>query len=64
MAVYQFRREQLIKADLSEVWDFVSSPRNLKIITPPSMGFDINSSHLPEKMYRGMIIKCRVKPLA
>jgi ligand-binding SRPBCC domain-containing protein len=64
MAVYQFRREQLVKTDISKLWDFVSSPENLKKITPTSMGFDITSSHLPEKMYRGMIIKYRVKPLA
>jgi len=26
MAIYQFKREQFIPANLNEVWDFVSSP--------------------------------------
>ena len=63
MAVYSFRSEQLIKAPIDEVWDFISSPGNLKKITPESMGFDIISGELPEKMYAGMIIAYIVKPL-
>jgi ligand-binding SRPBCC domain-containing protein len=63
MPVYQFYREQVIPASRLEVWDFISSPENLKKITPPEMGFDITSSHLSEKMYPGMIISYKVKPL-
>ena len=48
---------------MKEVWDFISSPRNLKEITPDHMGFDITSEDLPEKMYPGMIISYIVKPL-
>jgi len=48
---------------MAEVWDFISSPANLKKITPSYMGFDITSGDLPEKMYPGMIISYRVKPL-
>ena len=54
--IYQFKTKQLLKSDLETVWDFVSSPRNLKKITPPYMGFDITSKDLPLKMYPGMII--------
>ena len=64
MALYQFKKEQIIKnASLEEVWDFISSPANLKEITPDYMGFDIVSEGLPEKMYPGMIIKYKVSPL-
>lgn len=63
MGFYQFKRSQLIAAPQNEVWDFISRPENLKQITPPSMGFDITSGDLPEKMYAGMIIGYRVKPL-
>lgn len=63
MPFYQFRQEQLVKATLDETWDFISSPANLKEITPDYMGFDITSGELPEKMYPGMIISYRVKPL-
>jgi len=47
-----------------EIWDFISSPRNLKVITPEYMGFDITSGDLPEKMYEGMIISYKVRPVA
>lgn len=63
MAFYQFRKEQFIRASVEEVWDFISSPENLKCITPPSMGFDIRTPNLPEKVYEGMIIAYRVRPL-
>jgi len=45
------------------VWDFISSPANLKKITPDHMGFDITSGELPAKMYPGMIISYKVSPL-
>lgn len=62
MAFYQFQREQLIDASLANVWDFISSPQNLKKITPPSMGFDICTPNLPNTIYEGMIIRYTVKP--
>ncbi|MFT6002325.1 MAG: ligand-binding SRPBCC domain-containing protein [Flavobacteriales bacterium] len=63
MAFYQYKQEQKVKASMEEVWDFISSPRNLKEITPDYMGFDITSTDIPEKMYPGMIITYEVKPL-
>lgn len=63
MAFYQYFKAQVIDASKAEVWDFISSPRNLKLITPDHMGFDITSSHAEEKMYEGMIISYEVSPL-
>jgi len=63
MAFYQLKTEQRIPASIEEVWDFISSPANLKKITPEHMGFDITSGDLPEKMYPGMIISYKVSPL-
>lgn len=63
MGFYQFKREQKIPASIDEVWDFISSPANLKEITPDHMGFEITSGGLPDKMYQGMIISYIVKPL-
>lgn len=63
MAVFTFEQEQVIPASLQEVWDFISSPANLKNITPEHMGFDIMTRNLPEKMYPGMIIAYKVRPL-
>lgn len=64
MAFYQLIKKQYVPASIEEVWDFISSPANLKEITPDYMGFDITSTNLPEKMYPGMIISYRVKPIA
>lgn len=63
MGVYQLYQEQKLKANRDEIWDFISSPGNLKKITPPYMGFDITSENLSEKMYPGMIISYKVSPL-
>ncbi len=63
MAYYQFQKKQIISASIQDVWDFISSPKNLKIITPEYMGFEVTSEQLPEKMYPGMIISYTVKPL-
>jgi len=63
MAFYQFDKTQLIPAPIEEIWDFISSPKNLKEITPGYMGFEITSENKSEKMYPGMIISYTVKPL-
>jgi len=63
MAYYQLHKTQFISASIREVWDFISSPENLKVITPEYMGFEVTSKNLPGKMYPGMIISYTVKPL-
>jgi ligand-binding SRPBCC domain-containing protein len=63
MSYNQLIKKQFVPATLEEVWEFISSPKNLKEITPDYMGFDIISEHLPEKMYAGMIISYKVRPL-
>ena len=63
MAVYLIQQSQIIPATMDEVWQFISSPANLKHITPEYMGFDIVTPNLPEKMYPGMIITYKVSPL-
>jgi ligand-binding SRPBCC domain-containing protein len=63
MAVYQLHKEQIIPAEVAAVWDFISSPKNLKRITPDYMGFDIISEQLEERIYPGMIISYTVTPL-
>lgn len=63
MGFYQLQKQQKIPASLEEVWQFISSPENLKKITPVYMGFDIVTENLPEKIYPGMIIGYKVRPL-
>jgi len=63
MGFYQFYTTQKIPSSLDKAWDFISSPLNLKKITPDHMGFDIITPELPEKMYPGMIIAYKVSPI-
>lgn len=60
--MYQLKRTQFVKTDLQTCWDFFSSPKNLKEITPDYMGFDVLVD-VPEKMYEGLMIEYIVKPL-
>lgn len=62
MKLFRFETEQVIPASLEVVWDFFSSPVNLKTITPPYMGFDILTP-VPDKMEAGLIIAYTVRPL-
>lgn len=62
MAFFQLKRTQVIPSDIPDVWNFISTPRNLSKITPDYMGFDITSMELPGKMYEGMIISYKVSP--
>lgn len=63
MAFFQFIQSQKIPATLDAVWDFISSPANLKEITPPYMGFEVTGNSGSGKMYAGMIITYIVKPV-
>jgi ligand-binding SRPBCC domain-containing protein len=62
MKIYTLKTKQIIPVTLDVAWDFFSSPKNLKTITPPYMGFDI-TSNTDEKMYAGQIITYTVRPL-
>jgi len=63
MELYTLESIQKIPASKEKVWEFISSPGNLKKITPVYMGFDITLKNLPEKIYPGMIISYKVSPL-
>jgi len=64
MKIYSFEAHLQLPISLEKAWDFFSSPANLKIITPPHMGFVITSEFNNEKMYCGQIISYVVRPLA
>ena len=63
MGFHQFKREQIFERSIDEVWGFIQNPKNLKLITPEYMGFDIVSEDIPDKMYEGLIISYKVAPL-
>jgi ligand-binding SRPBCC domain-containing protein len=62
MKVYTLHTKQNLPISLSEAWDFLSDPKNLKTITPEYMGFDILSG-ADRKMYPGQIIQYIVTPV-
>jgi ligand-binding SRPBCC domain-containing protein len=63
MGMYQLYWKQKIPAGIDTLWDFISSPQNLKQITPTHLGFDIITQNLADKIYPGMLITYKVRPL-
>ncbi len=62
--IYTLKTSQLLKSDIETVWDFMSSPENLALITPSYMGFTILSDKEDiKKMYPGQIIDYYVTPI-
>jgi ligand-binding SRPBCC domain-containing protein len=62
MRLHRLETVQRIPVPLALAWEFFSDARNLSRITPPSMGFQVTSP-LPERVYPGLIIAYRVRPL-
>jgi len=60
--VRKIERSQTIPVNLERAWDFFSSPLNLRQITPPELDFVV-VSQVPEKIYPGLMIEYRVRPL-
>ena len=62
MKIYNLQSKQKLPIPVNKAWDFLSSPINLKTITPEYMGFNILSG-ADRKMYPGQIIQYIVTPL-
>jgi len=60
--IHTLKTIQFVPISLTEAWDFFSSPKNLKDITPEYMGFKI-LTEIPSVMYSGMIISYNLKPI-
>lgn len=60
--IFKLSSAQKIPIDINSAWEFISSPSNLKVITPEYMGFDI-VSEAEAKMYPGQLIQYIVKPM-
>lgn len=61
MKLYQLHSKQAIPTSKKLAWDFLSSPKNLKTITPDHMGFTILSG-AEKPMFAGQIIQYKVSP--
>jgi ligand-binding SRPBCC domain-containing protein len=62
MKIYTLHTKQNLPISLQEAWDFLSSPKNLKTITPDYMGFNILSG-ADKPMFPGQIIQYIVTPV-
>ncbi len=63
MGHYTLKRVSRIPISLDEAWDFFSSPKNLKEITPEKVGFNQLSNSGSDKMYEGQLITYTVSPI-
>lgn len=62
MKIYQLKSSQILPISLPTAWNFFSDPKNLSKITPKWLNFEI-TSNLPERMYAGLIITYKVRPM-
>lgn len=63
MPIHVLHRKQALAISREDAWQFFSDPRNLARITPPKLGFQIVTPDLPERIYAGLMIQYRVRPL-
>ena len=62
MKIYTLHTKQNLPISKEKAWEFLSSPKNLKTITPDYMNFDIlNGADRP--MFAGQIIQYIVTPI-
>ncbi len=62
MKIYTLHAKQNLPITLDEAWNFLSNPKNLKVITPDYMGFQIQSG-ADRPMFAGQVIEYIVTPI-
>lgn len=62
MKIYTLHAKQSLPITMDEAWNFLSDPKNLKVITPAYMGFNIQSG-ADRPMFAGQIIEYIVTPI-
>ena len=62
MKIYTLHKTQKLPISVDEAWEFLSDPKNLKIITPAKMSFDIISD-ADRPIYAGQILQYKVTPM-
>lgn len=61
MSIYVLKKTQILPISMQKAWEFLSSPYNLSLITPPDMSFEIkNDIKRDDKMFAGQIIVYRI----
>ncbi len=62
MKIYTLHKKQKLPISIEKAWAFLSNPKNLKIITPDYMSFNILSG-AEKPMFAGQIIQYIVTPI-
>ena len=62
MKIYRLHKKQNLPIDKETAWKFLSDPKNLKVITPDYMGFNILSG-AEKPMFAGQVIQYIVTPV-
>ena len=61
MRLSRIDRRQVLPTTLEAAWAFFCDPRNLSVITPPDMHFEV-ISEVPAHIHAGLLIQYRVDP--
>ncbi|MDO6596962.1 SRPBCC family protein [Oceanihabitans sp. 2_MG-2023] len=62
MKIYTLHKKQKLPISVDTAWEFLSNPKNLKVITPDYMSFNILSG-ADRPMFAGQIIQYIVTPV-
>ena len=62
MIIHTIQHTQTVPASPPECWEFFSNPGNLAQLTPPALDFRVLSD-VPSKIYAGLMIEYRVRPV-
>lgn len=60
--MHTFASKQYFPVDHATMWDFIATPKNLSVITPPEMDFKTLSGD-DRRMFPGQVIHYTVKPI-
>ena len=63
MKKHLYASEQFLPIDIDRAWSFFSSAKNLSVITPPDLNFEILTDLDGNEIYKGMLIDYKVSPL-
>jgi ligand-binding SRPBCC domain-containing protein len=63
MKLYKLKTKQFLPITLQQAWEFFSSPKNLALITPKRLNFEILSISGDGRMYEGQIIQYKITVL-
>lgn len=57
--IHRLIREQFVPGDPTAIWSFFATPRNLDVLTPPTVAFSL-VGEVPARMYPGQLIEYRI----